>query len=57
MYCELCLKYNQNLLGCNSCNVNFVNGSTNFRKSALIDQNGSDMQTLLDLVVKKAPSS
>ena len=40
---DVFLKYNQKFLGCNSCNANFVNGGTNFQKSALMHQYGSDI--------------
>ena len=43
MYCKLCFDHNEKLLGCKNYNATFVNGSTNFRKSAVSEHFSSDM--------------
>ena len=37
MTCKLCTKFDSKIMGCKNYNPSFVNGSTNFRKSAVKD--------------------
>ena len=45
MTCKLCTKFDSKIMGCKNYNPSFVNGSTNFRKSAVKDHANTMMHS------------